>query len=108
VSDIGAARNTDPDTSHEAAWSVNATAMEELVFTIVLCFRLDYSPPGVTTSEAVAISGKEWNSISPRFRPLARKCRIVDTGKRRKNPATGRNQIVWDLSPAEKTKRGIK
>ena len=43
-------------------------------------------------------------SVSPRFRPLAEKGLIVDTGHRRKN-RSGRSAILWRAIPKTPEKK---
>jgi len=83
------ARATDPDTSHLAAKSVDATQMEKIVLEAIAQF-----PEGCTADELEReLPGFRWNTITPRFAPLLRKGRIVDTGERRKG-VSGRSQRV--------------
>jgi len=84
------ARRFDPETSHEAANAVDADSVEGLVVRI-----LDESKYDGLSMESVAdITGVCINTISPRFRPLANKGLIFDTGRKRKNK-TGKNAIIW-------------
>lgn len=87
---VGAARNSDPVTSHQAAASVDATALEEQVG-IVVRARAQY---GATSYEVQSILGLSHQSVSPRFAPLKRKGVIRDSGRKRPGGA-GRSQIVW-------------
>lgn len=89
----GAARHTDPDTSHEAAASVNATKLEAKVLV-----SLGAAKDGLTSSESAGVLNIPVWSISPRFKPLASKGLIHDTGMRRKGPS-GRKRIVWKIGP---------
>lgn len=91
------ARNTDPETSHEAALNLDANLLERLVLETLL-------KHGPLTSEGVADLLKiSLVSISPRFRPLVNKGKIADTGVRAKNKS-GRSAILWRAIPAQKGK----
>jgi hypothetical protein len=83
------ARNTDPDTSHEAAESMMPTRAEARAYEALKKF-----PEGAICSELAAESGMNWNTISPRMAPLCRKGKARDTGQRRPGPS-GRNQTVY-------------
>ena len=83
------ARNTDPDTSHAAAKSVDAVQMERVVLDAISQF-----PEGCIADDLERrLSGFRWNTITPRFAPLIRKGLVVDTGERRR-AASGRSQRV--------------
>jgi predicted ArsR family transcriptional regulator len=87
----GLARYTDPSTSHDAAESIDTTQLERMVFNVLK----EYGPQ---TSEQVAEKLKmPLVSISPRFRPLANKGKIIDSGERFKNKS-GRCAILWAVS----------
>jgi DNA-binding transcriptional ArsR family regulator len=90
------ARTTDPVTSHEAAGSVRGEISAKLQLLVVRLVTLH--PAGLICSEMVALSGLEWNTISPRLKPLRRLGLIHDSGKKRPGPS-GRRQIVWMLGP---------
>ena len=98
----GAYRNTDPKTSVEAAKSVNATKLENIVLGQLLS-RERYMPgnPALLrgmTSEEVAVSlHKEFDCITPRFAPLLRKGLIMKSGITRKGKS-GKGRIVWLLT----------
>ena len=85
----GFARNTDPQTSKEAAVTVNVSSMEQTVLDVIKSY-----PKGCITEQI------EWDlpdvrisSISPRIRPLINKGLIIDTGEKRPS-SSGRNQRV--------------
>ena len=89
------ARSTDPSTSHESADKIDIAFMESLVVKVLFDF-------GPMTSEEVSDKlGMRLVSVSPRFRPLANKRVIIDTGEKRKNKS-GRSAIVWKLIKKEK------
>ncbi len=93
----GAHRHEDPDTSVDAANSVDATALEAEV---LAAFR--DSPfchhHGFTSEEAANYLRMELGSVTPRFRPLEAKGYIYRTTERRPGKS-GRNRIVWKLVP---------
>lgn len=80
------ARATDPETSHEAAASVDTSELEALVLD-----TLRRHPDGLTTKEMARVTGEDRVTLSPRCRPLARKGLIVEAGKRD-------GSIVWRLA----------
>lgn len=84
------ARNGDPETSHEAAASTDATRLESLAYRTLF----EAGVEGLTAEQLSRILNIEKNTISPRLRPLARKGLIIDSGRRRKNE-TGKRAIVW-------------
>jgi hypothetical protein len=94
-------RTTDPDTSHEAAWSVtDATVVQARVVAIY-----EAHPAGLTDEELVAAYARDWpgtrsleSRASPRKRrsDLARAGVLIDTGERR-TLTSGRRGIVWTL-----------
>ena len=82
-------RNTDPDTSHQAADKVPATKLEAIVLDMIQKF-----PDGCIADEVEReLFNFRINSISPRYAALLRKGHIIDTGERRR-AASGRNQRV--------------
>lgn len=80
------ARATDPATSHDAARSVDTSALEALVLD-----TLRDHPAGLTTKEMARVTGEDRVTLSPRLRPLARKGLVREAGKR------GRS-IVWEAA----------
>jgi predicted HTH transcriptional regulator len=82
----GLARNTDPDTSHDAA-RVNTSTLESRVFEV-----LNTHGP-MTTEEISRVTGIDLQSITLRIAPLMRVGILVDTGLR-KPGASGRNRRV--------------
>lgn len=93
--ETGAARNTDPQTSHEAAASVDATRLEAKVVGAI-----GAAADGLTITETAEILNISPWSISPRFKPLVRKGLIHDSGEKRVG-ATGRKHIVWKVGPGK-------
>jgi len=85
----GFARITDPETSKEAAKSVDVSNMEQVVLDVIKSF-----PEGCISQEVESIlSHVRASSITPRYRPLIHKGLIVDTGQKRPG-FSGRNQRV--------------
>ena len=82
-------RTTDPDTSHEAALTVDTSHLESLVYEVI-CKH----PNGVIADDVEReLSYLRSHSITPRFAPLIRKGFIFDTGERRM-ASSGRSQRV--------------
>ncbi len=93
------ARGTDPDTSHEAAQSMDTNELENLVYQIIA-----KHPNGCIADDVEReLSHLRSNSITPRFAPLIRKGFIVDTGERRR-ASSGRSQRVVKVL-VDKTER---
>jgi hypothetical protein len=82
-------RNTDPDTSHEAAEKLNLTQLEDTVLSAIQQF------PNGCISDDVLKTLPAWGieTITPRYAALLRKGHIIDTGERRR-AASGRSQRV--------------
>lgn len=74
----GMARATDPETSREAAASVDTLR----------------SNPDSSIQDVVELTGERYRSISPRFAPLRRKGLIFESGKK-KTAQTGRTVQTW-------------
>jgi DNA-binding MarR family transcriptional regulator len=91
----GAHRHEDPDTSVDAANSVDATALEAEVLT---AFRAHTAGFGLTSEDVAQHLRMELGSVTPRFRPLEAKGYIYRTTERRPGKS-GRNRIVWKLVP---------
>lgn len=62
----GLARSTDPTTSRDAAKKIDATKLENAVWLALW----DAGERGLTANEVVEITGIEYRSVSPRFKPL--------------------------------------
>ena len=78
------ARNTDPDTSHVAAHTVDASAIEKRVVDVLI------GEGNLNTKEMSALTGIHVNSISPRMKPLELKGLVRRTDERRGH------SIVWE------------
>lgn len=85
----GGARRTDPETSHEAADSIDTTELERIVYDTIKMF-----PNGCIGDDVVKMLPQFGiQTISPRYAPLIRKGWVVDTGEKRK-ARSGRSQRV--------------
>ena len=82
-------RKEDPDTSHEAAESVDTSALEALVYSAIYKY-----PGGCIQDDVLAMyPGKPYSSITARFRALLDKGLIEDTGLR-KAGRSGKDQRI--------------
>jgi hypothetical protein len=91
----GGVRYTDPETSHEAAGSIDTTALEHIVYEVIKQF-----PNGCIGDDVVKMLPQFGiQTISPRYAPLIRKGWVIDTGEKRK-ARSGRSQRV--MKAAEK------
>lgn len=85
-------RPDDPETSIEAAESVDTTALEALVLGVVAKY-----PGGCIQDDILGhFPWRPYSSITARFASLSRKGHIVYTGERRPG-RSGRNQRVMKL-----------
>ena len=85
----GLARNSDPETSHEAARSVAISYLEGKVLG-----ALNEADDGHTTEELSDLLGLPRVTVSPRMAPLVRKGLVYASAKRRRGNS-GRNSIVF-------------
>jgi hypothetical protein len=87
------ARNTDPETSHEAAHAVtNTTQLQQHILNVLTRAMTDtelLSAVEVTYPHQVSASG-----VRTRRSELAAQGLVKDTGERKKLPS-GRRAIVW-------------
>lgn len=82
-------RASSPDTSHEAAQSIDTTRLEAMVYEAVCAFS-----GGCIQDDVLSrFPGFPYSSVTARFRALLDKGLIVDTGERRKG-RSGRSQRV--------------
>jgi hypothetical protein len=93
----GRARHTDPQTSHDAAESIDATPIQAVIVQILLKI-------GPATTHEIADSCRiGYQTITPRICNMVEKGLVYDTGITRADPgahdrkATNRKSIVWDL-----------
>ena len=96
---IGAYRWDDPDTSIEAAGSIDATRLEGIVLA-----TLARHPAGLTSEEIADDNGIRIASITPRMAPLVRKELIVRTDEKRPG-VSGRDRYVYKLVPSKETRQ---
>lgn len=95
----GAARWSDPETSHEAAESVATSRLQGIIIETLAKART-----GLTTHEIARDCGIGYQTITPRMKALRFKGLVYDTGVRRfwtgslGSPATKRKSIVWQLT----------
>jgi len=85
------ARRSDPETSKEAARSVNTTMLEACVYGALKA----HGP--MTSFEVADILRLSLVTVSPRFAPLRDKGLIKDTG-RRKTGESGRGRTIWAIT----------
>lgn len=83
------ARRTDPETSHEAAKSVNATHVEQKMLVVLRNY-----PDGLTSHQVADLSGIPFWTVSPRLKPMERKNLVYNTMGKRPNKS-GRNGYIW-------------
>mgnify|MGYP001225935861 FL=1 len=86
-------RTTDPDTSIDAAITVNATKLESVVLEAIK----KWGEHGATMDEVEkTLSGIRSSSISPRFKPLMEKGYLKADGRTRKAIYSNKQQrILW-------------
>ena len=83
-------RRDDPATSHDAAESIDATALESVVADAIW----EFGAAGAIADEVCnALPRHAYNTITPRFKPLKDKGIIITDGTRRK-AKSGRGQMV--------------
>lgn len=94
------ARSTDPSTSHIAARSMRprkANTLEKLVYLSIAAAGID----GLICDDIVNRTGLNWNTVSPRLKPLTKKGYIkpkfdFSTGRFvTRNGKSNRPQTVW-------------
>jgi predicted transcriptional regulator len=90
IEESALSRRSDPETSVEAAASVQVGALESIVYRAI-CER------PATSTELSERLGLSLVTVSPRLRPLCNKGLIVDSGERRSG-TSGRKSIVWRRS----------
>lgn len=90
---IGAYRWSDPDTSKEAAESVDVNRLEGIVLATLARY-----PDGLTSEQIAVKNGIALGSITPRMAPLKRKEKVIRTDETRPG-AGGSQRYVWKLAP---------
>ncbi|CAN5870036.1 hypothetical protein BH24ACT15_BH24ACT15_29980 [soil metagenome] len=96
------ARNTDPETSHEAGGSVTELRTKQRLVLLTLRYRPATDEAMVSDYHGAERYGREPQSDSglrTRRRELADKGLVEDTGERLKT-VSGRNAIVWGVTEA--------
>jgi len=88
------ARDTDPETSTEAALRMTSSRSRELQAKALLALHR-LGGAGIN-DEIVEASGEAWRTITPRMRPLER-AGYVHEGPKRK-AESGRSQVEWSLT----------
>jgi hypothetical protein len=84
------ARASDPQTSHDAAASLQST---ELEFRVLDALVTGFANGATSIQLAEHLHMAPW-SVSPRMRPLCEKGFVMDSG-RRLTGTSGRKSIVW-------------
>jgi DNA-binding MarR family transcriptional regulator len=85
-------RRTDPETSREAAESLDLPALEKVVLDAIK----KHGPS--TTTEIAEATGLDLVSVSPRPARLCAKGLVRDSGEKRVPPGKTRRSIVWELA----------
>ena len=85
-------RRNDPQTSQEAAKSVNTTTMEQIVYDVIA-----QNPNGCTQDEVLAhLMSYPYSTVTARFKSLIDKGYVEDTGLTRPGKS-GRKQRVLKI-----------
>lgn len=90
-------RRNDPETSHEAAQSVDTNRMEQIVYETIASFHAGCIADQVLEK----LSMFPYSSVTARFSALNRKGLIEYTGQTQKG-RSGRNQRVMTISKGDK------
>ena len=89
-------RRNDPQTSQEAAKSVNTTTMEQIVYEVIAQY-----PQGCIQDEVLAqLMSYPYSTVTARFKALLDKGYIIDTGLTRPGKS-GRKQRVLIIKEFE-------
>lgn len=83
-----------PDTQLSAWDEIQKTAEGKRAIVLEVIAK---SKKGATLFEIQQVLGWSVNRISGRVTELQKEDRIRDSGKRRANPDSGRNAIVWEI-----------
>lgn len=98
VAESGAARKSDPQTSHDAAASLDPTHLYGIIADILRMART-----GLISHEIAEVAGMSWGTISPRMAPMRRKGLVFPSDRLRTwhgspgNPPSDRMNTVWQL-----------
>jgi hypothetical protein len=97
--DYAKSRWNDPDTSREAARSIDPESLSMMQERIVVCFK--FHGPEMSDEKLVELYHGHWDEgtdqgIRSRRGELVRKGRVFDTGKRTVTKY-GRSAVVWRL-----------
>lgn len=91
------ARNTDPQSSHDAAAALTTSRLSHLQQTVMDYLR-SVGARGATVPEIVAATGAPLVSISPRLRPLKNAGLVIQTKERRIPDGRRVGCIVWRVA----------
>lgn len=92
------ARSTDPDTSHEAAESVDVSKLEGLVLSVLkMIYPRDANWREVSEHPIITEANVDRQSVSPRFKRLEEKGLAERTGERRMG--WKKSQETWRYKP---------
>lgn len=107
MDDIGAYRNDGPDTMIEGALAV-APKLQTLrgrVFSLFLAGEM--TDAELVSSYRNQYGEGEYRSLSTRRRELVDAGMIVDSGRRKENPASKVSNIIWTLTPRGRVALGL-
>jgi hypothetical protein len=83
------ARNSDPDTSHEAA-DHDMSAMEASVYEVIF----SYGKMGCISDQVLSHFPDQQQSVCPRYKKLLNKKLVIDTGERRPGKSGKRQRVM--------------
>ena len=85
------ARSTDPETSHDAAASIDANRLE-----LIVLEEFRGAKKGLTAEElSKRLPGLPLNTITPRIAPLVRKGYLIPTGRRKVSSGRFQRVLEW-------------
>ena len=97
--DIGSYRNDGPDTMIEGALAV-APNLQTLRGRVLSLFQVsEMTDAELLAAYSEQYDGGEYRSLSTRRRELVDSGLIIDTERRKRNPNSGVNNIVWSITP---------
>ena len=98
ITDIGSYRNDGSDTMMDGACAI-APSLKSIRERVLSLFQSGEMTDGELVSEyQKRYRNGEYRSISTRRRELVDSGMISDTGRRKKNPNSGVNNIIWALT----------